>query len=161
MLLLPSHFGDERGAETIAVVHGGLRHPKNMKVRLDSDVPPGLTQVVCRSQGSAALHPGLFSYVPSGNLRPESAIDHPNFQGRSFDFAALRMTAHLQSVKFHQMRHGFALTILSLGLQLKLFANSGKSCRMELVRYSSGACGLACAWLRSCSGRVCVHHCCA
>src|SRR3569833_3881550 len=46
-------------------------------------------------------------------------------------------------------------------LQLKLFANSGRSCSTEFVRYSSGACGSVCAWLRSCSGRVCVHHCCA
>ena len=61
----------------------------------------------------------------------------------------------------HHTRHGFALTILSVFLQLKLLANSGRSCSTEFVRYSSGACGLVCAWVRSCSGRVCVHHCCA
>ena len=74
---------------TAAVARGKLRDPKNMKMRLDSDVPTGLNHVVCLSQGSAALHSGLFSYVPSGTLRPESTIDHFNFQGRFFDCAAL------------------------------------------------------------------------
>jgi hypothetical protein len=40
-------------------------------------------------------------------------------------------------------------------------ANSGRSVSTVLVRYSSGAWGSVWAWVRNCSGRVWVHHCCA
>jgi len=41
----------------------------------------------------------------------------------------------------YHTRHGLAITIGAFFLQLKLLANSGRSCRMVLVRYSSGAWG--------------------
>ena len=44
-----------------------LRHPVNLKVQLGLVVPPGLgSRCLANLQGSAALHPALFSDVPKG-----------------------------------------------------------------------------------------------
>src|SRR5260370_26340566 len=81
--------------------------------------------------------------------------------------SSVRIGVHLQpkaagpTAGGYHTRHGFGTTIFASFLQLKLLANSGKSCSTELVRYSSGACVFVCACVRNCSGRVCVHHCCA
>ena len=65
-----------------ADVHDALRHTKTTKMRLGSDVPPGLGLILFGySQGSAALHPGLFSCVPSGNFAVRFA-DVAEFSGR-------------------------------------------------------------------------------
>ena len=50
-------------------IHAGIAPPPEGEEGLGSDVPTGLGLMVCSlSQGSAALHPGLFSYVPAGNF---------------------------------------------------------------------------------------------
>src|SRR6185437_11566619 len=110
----------------------------------------------------------VLTYARLGHLDPpekalareELAGLYPRFPSPGHGKFPVLPVERSRPANTYQIRHALSATILLPFLQLKLLANSGKSLRTVFARYSSGACGSVCACVRSCSGRVSVHHCC-